>query len=498
MKLNRLIKKVVSMPIIISIQMIATIVFLFFVFKLNLLPLKYIIVIITCVSIILVMLLMLYRAGRKKQKRTRTTSKRVVGTKVVSLLISVILMLGSSYIARGDSFINTISDANESTYVVGVYIKKENKAKELEDLKGKKFGVCYKNDTQIVTEAIADFENDIGEQKYTKIEDYVKLSDSLYDGDVDAIIVGIEYMSMLEANHENFEAETKLIATYEVTKKIKSTAIHTNVTENPFTVYISGIDSYGKVSTVSRTDVNLIVTVNPKTKQILMISIPRDTEIILHSKKAMDKLTHTGSMGHEETINTIQDFLDVQINYYAKTNFSGIIDIVDALGGVTVDSPYEFTTLHGDYHIEKGINEMDGDEALCFVRERYHLPHGDFDRGRNQQILLKALLDKAMSPKIITNFSNILSAIEGTFKTDMSSEEIRSLLNMQINDMSGWDVFNVQIDGEPYLTSKTYSMRGTEIWVNKTNQSTVKKIKGLIDKVENGDILTDNDVKGLQ
>ena len=133
---------------------------------------------------------------------------------------------------------------------------------------------------------------------------------------------------------------------------------------------------------------------------------------------------------------TIENFLDMQINYYARTNFSGITNIIDALGGITVESDYSFETLHGNYQIKKGKNEMDGDMALCFVRERYALPNGDFDRGKNQQKVLKAMMDKAMSPKIITNFNNILSAIEGSFETDMSSNEIKSLINMQLNDMA--------------------------------------------------------------
>ena len=140
---------------------------------------------------------------------------------------------------------------------------------------------------------------------------------------------------------------------------------------------------------------------------------------------------------------------------------------------------------------------MDGDKALCFVRERYALPSGDFDRGRNQQKLLKAMLEKALSPKIITNFENILTAIEGCFETDMSADEIKSLINMQLDDMADWDVFNVQISGKGYMTSETYSMRGTEIYVMKPYASDVKKIKKLIDRVEDGDKLTQKDVKGL-
>lgn len=310
-----------------------------------------------------------------------------------------------------------------------------------------------------------------------KYDDYSGLADALYKGEVDAIIVGQEYKSMLEANHDSFDDETKIIKSYEYESKLSVTTKQTNVTENPFTIYVTGIDTYGSVSTVARSDVNLIVTVNPKTKQILMTSIPRDCEIQLHKNGKMDKLTHTGIYGTSETISTIEDFLDVEINYFARTNFSGMTNIVDALGGVTIDSDYKFTTLHGNYNIVKGENQMDGDKALCFVRERYSLPNGDFDRGKNQQKLLKAMLEKAMSPKIITNFNNILTAIEGSFETDMSSKEIKSLLNMQLNDMSDWTVYNVQVEGEGYKTSKTASMYGTEVYVMKPYQKQVKKLR---------------------
>ena len=136
-------------------------------------------------------------------------------------------------------------------------------------------------------------------------------------------------------------------------------------------------------------------------------------------------------------------------------------------------------------------------KALCFVRDRYSLPNGDFDRGKNQQKLLKAMLEKAMSPKIITNFNNILTAIEGSFETDMSSKEIKSLLNMQLNDMSDWTVYNVQVEGEGYKTSKTASMYGTEVYVMKPYQKQVKKIKKIIDTVEQGGTISEEDLKGL-
>ena len=492
MKDNKFIKFITSKYLILAVQLFATALFTYLIFQLDLVPLKYLIPATGALGLLIIIFFFIMRSGQKKINQG-LKSKRSIVTKIISLL-----MFASSYVVRGNDFFNTVTKATTQKYLVSVITMKNNSATKLSDLDGKKFGVSYQHDTTTITKAIADMENDLGEQEdMVKYDDYSGLADALYKGEVDAIIVGQEYKSMLEANHDSFDDETKIIKSYEYESKLSVTTKQTNVTENPFTIYVTGIDTYGSVSTVARSDVNLIVTVNPKTKQILMTSIPRDCEIQLHKNGKMDKLTHTGIYGTSETISTIEDFLDVEINYFARTNFSGMTNIVDALGGVTIDSDYKFTTLHGNYNIVKGENQMDGDKALCFVRERYSLPNGDFDRGKNQQKLLKAMLEKAMSPKIITNFNNILTAIEGSFETDMSSKEIKSLLNMQLNDMSDWTVYNVQVEGEGYKTSKTASMYGTEVYVMKPYQKQVKKIKKIIDTVEQGGTISEEDLKGL-
>ena len=280
-------------------------------------------------------------------------------------------------------------------------------------------------------------------------------------------------------------------------EKLEAVTTKTDVTENPFIVYITGIDTYGSVNTISRADVNLVVCVNPLEKQVLMVSVPRDTQVNLHKNGKMDKITHSAMYGINETIQTLEDFLDLKVNYYAKTNFSGITNIIDALGGVEVDSPYEFTTLHGNYKIKKGVNELNGDQALCFVRERYALPSGDFDRGKNQQRLLKAMLKKAMSPKIITNYSNILAAVEGSFETDMSSDDIKSLVNMQLDEMANWEMFNVQVTGDGAISYDTYSQKGKKTYITIPYKKSIQNIRKVIDKIEAGKKLTEADVKGL-
>lgn len=496
-------KKIVSIftsrALILSIQLLASAIFLFLVYEVKIVPSKYFLAIAGVLAVLLVLFWFIIQTGKKKAKEKGKTSKRVVITKIISLLLSIVLGVGCLYVNRGVKFLENVQVTIQK-YAVNVIVLKDGKYGDatLEDLNGCTFGISYEKEKATLNKALAELEEEIDTQKYEKIDTYTELADKLYDGSVDVIVVGNEYKSMLEVNHEGFDEETRIVKTYEYEKKSKSvTTKVSDVTSNPFVVYVTGIDTYGSVSTVSRSDVNLIVSVNPNTKQILMISIPRDCQIELHKNGEMDKLTHTGIYGVEETVETIEDFLDVDINYYARTNFSGITNIVDALGGVTIDSDYAFTTLHGNYEIVKGEQHMDGDMALCFVRERKHLPSGDFDRGRNQQKLLKAILEKAMSPKIITNYENILSAVEGCFETDMSSDDIVSLINMQLDDNADWDVFNVQISGTGYFSSNTYSMPGQSIYVMKPYSSQVNKIKKLIDKTQEGETLSKKDVKGL-
>lgn len=499
MKQNKFMKFMTSRALILALQVIASSVFLYFVYLTNILPVKYFVTLVVILVLLIALFWGIMQSARKKEVEENKQSKRTIISKFLSLIISIVLVIGSTFAARGNSFLDNVQTTTQK-YVINVIVLKSGKYKSatLEDLKGKKFGRSYEKEKSTLNKALAKMEDTIDTQKYTNYDTYVQLAEALYNGEVDAIVVGEQYKAMLQVNHEGFDEETRIVKSYEFEKKAKAvTTAVTDVTEKPFTVYITGIDTYGSVSTVSRSDVNLLVTVNPKTKQILMTSIPRDCEIELHKNGKMDKLTHTGIYGVEETISTIEDFLDLKVNYYARTNFGGITNIIDALGGVTVDSKYEFVTLHGNYQIVKGKQEMDGNKALCFVRERHAFLAGDFVRGQNQQALLKAMLEKAMSPKIITNYQNILSAIEGCFETNMSSKEIKSLINMQLDDNAQWELFNVQVAGEGYKTDETYSMKGTSVFVMKPYQSQVKKIKKLVDRVENGEKLTKKDVKGL-
>lgn len=496
-KKKSLFSKFTSKGVILTVQLVTTIIFLRYVYILKMVPAKYYFSLVVILLLLLFIEMIWITSGARKKRRTGSR-KKIFISKLVSVLLSALFITGSIYASIGDNFISNITSAFMQTRVIAVYAMKSGDIEKVTDLKGKTFGVENKTSVSDITNALAQIQDKIDKEPEKKnYDDYAELADALYEGEVDCIVADQSYLGVLETNHESFLDETRLVYKMEVQEKLETVTTKTDVTENPFIVYLTGIDTYGSVSTISRADVNLVVCVNPLEKQVLMVSVPRDTQINLHKNGKMDKITHSAMYGINETIQTLEDFLNLKVNYYAKTNFSGITNIIDALGGIEVESPYEFTTLHGNYKIKKGVNEMSGDKALCFVRERYALPGGDFDRGKNQQRLLKAMLKKAMSPKIITNYNNILSAVEGSFETDMTSDDIKSLVNMQLDDMANWEIFNVQITGEGDKSYDTYSQKGKKTYVTIPDKKTLDKIIKVIDKIEDGKKLTDKDVKGL-
>ncbi|WP_233541831.1 MULTISPECIES: LCP family protein [Coprobacillaceae] len=490
--------KLLSKRVLLFIQLIMSIIFLAYIYILKMLPTKYYMILVGVIVLLFIMMNLFIRSGIKR-KRKYGKGSRVVFSKLLCLIISVVLGYTSVMIAKGNSFLSNITGSFLETRVISIYAMNDSSIKSLDDLKGETVGIQSERGTSSINNALSKAEDKLGSKIKTKdYKTYAKLGDALVDGKVKVIVVDQAYMSLLETHHDGLDENLRSLFKVETKERINNVMKDTNVTKKPFIVYVTGIDTYGTVSTISRTDVNLLVCVSPVNHQILMVSIPRDTEVNLHKNGKMDKLTHSAMYGIDETISTIQDFLELDVNYYAKTNFSGITNIIDALGGVTIDSPYNFTTMHGHYRINKGLNELNGDQALCFVRERYALPRGDFDRGQNQQRLLKAMIKKALSPQIITNYNNILSAVEGCFETNMASDDIKALVNKQIDDGGSWQMFNVQVSGEGHKTTKTYSMPGQSVYTMVPDEKRLNRIIEVINKIEADEKITKSDVKGLQ
>lgn len=453
----------------------------------NIVPMKYLIPAI--ILLILIVAGMWYiQLGRKMSKMTK-----IIG-KVIIVILSVILAAGNWMLYTTNSAFNKIT-TDEDVLVYSIVVMKESEYEEVTDLSNKNFGIVSLGDVSTQAKALEDLETDLNSEPATvSYDSYIDFGDALYDGKVDAIVLDEGSRGMLEENHPDFNDATKVIKQYIFKNEAKDISKNVDVVTKPFNIYLTGIDTYGTISTRSRSDVNMIISVNPKNHQILLTGIPRDFYVPQTCQyNQLDKLTHTGIFGVDCTIETMENYLDIDLNYYVRVNFSSVVNIVDALGGITVNSPYAFTTLHGKYEIKQGENQLNGEETLGFVRERYSFADGDRERSRNQMRVMEAMIDKALSPQIITNYANILSAVSDSFQTNMSTEEMTSLIKQQLNDMSSWDIKQIQVSGQG--ATMWTPANGFDAYVMIPDEACVENAKKLIDKIISGELITDEDVK---
>ncbi len=274
--------------------------------------------------------------------------------------------------------------------------------------------------------------------------------------------------------------------------EVEHEATKTDVSKKPFVVYLSGIDTRGSTTIKDKalSDVNMVVIVNPKTAKILMVNIPRDYYLPLEGdKNKMDKLTHAGSKGVACSMKTLEALFDVDFNYYVKVNFQSVVDIVDHLGGITVDSDIAFSSKYAltedvYYHFKKGENKLTGLSALAFARERESLAGGDRDRGKHQQMVIKAIIEKATSPSNLTpnKISKLVDCITENTNTNISYDEISTLVKLQLDKMPSWDIQSISVDGTG-STQPTYTTGGLKAYVMIPTQSTVDEAKLKIKEV---------------
>lgn len=418
-------------------------------------------------------------------------------SKILSLIVVVAILLGVNQVARIRNLIANVTGANKETHVVHVIVMDQSPYKTIDDLKGLNVDIAANTaaDKKYIDLTVDEINNkDKVEFNLIDKNNYLSVVNSLYDGEVEAILLSEAHRPLMEEYKPEFEEETRIIASYYFEEEVEEHGEGVDVTKDTFSIFVTGIDTYGPLSSVSRSDVNMIVTVNPKTNQILLTSIPRDYHVTLHSFGQKDKLTHAGIYGVRESMKTLEDLLSSQVNekvdidYYLRVNFTSVIDIVDALGGVEVYSRYNFNV--GNYSYVQGMNHVYGNEALAFVRERYSLPNGDFDRIQNQQALITGVINKAASPAIITNFNKFLNSVGGSFELSMSDKDFNKLAKKQIDTMSSWEIIDIQLGATGSMSTNTYSMPGWNLYVAEPKYDTVKAAAEMILKMERGEIIS--------
>lgn len=320
------------------------------------------------------------------------------------------------------------------------------------------------------------------------VDSYQSAYENLINGTSQAMVLNSSYSSLLELSYNDYESNLKTIYTYKIKKAIEDTAKTTD--KNVFNIYISGIDTSGAVSTVSRSDVNLILTVNMNTHKILMTTTPRDSYVRIPDGGAdqYDKLTHAGIYGIETSVKTLENLYDIPINYYARLNFTSFVKLINALGGVTVYNDQAFTSLHGNYNFGVGnINLTSGDEALGFVRERYSLEHGDYDRGNNQLKVIQAIVEKLTSFQSVSNYSDIISTLQDSIQTNMPLNTMMSLVNEQLDSGKTFIFSSQEVTGTGSTGQLTsYAMPNASLYMIQLDDASVAKASQAIKNVMEG------------
>lgn len=319
------------------------------------------------------------------------------------------------------------------------------------------------------------------------VASYQEAYDNLKSGKSKAMVLSGSYASLLESVDSNYASNLKTIYTYKIKKKNNNSA--KQVDSKVFNIYISGIDTYGSISTVSRSDVNIIMTVNMNTHKILLTTTPRDAYVKIPDGGAdqYDKLTHAGIYGVETSEKTLENLYGINIDYYARINFTSFLKLIDQLGGVTVHNDQAFTSLHGKFDFPVGDIQMNSEQALGFVRERYSLDGGDNDRGKNQEKVISAIVNKLASLDSVSNFTSIVNNLQDSVQTNMSLDTINALANTQLDSGSKFTVTSQAVTGTGSTGQLTsYAMPNSSLYMMKLDDSSVESasqaIKNLMEE----------------
>ena len=456
---------------------ILALVLLFTMFNYNFLSFRFLNIIIT-IGLLVVLAISIF---------LQKTKKSPLVTTVVLVIFSLVSLVGIFGFKQMIDITNRMNQtAAFSEVEMSIVVPKESDIKDVSQLTSVQAPTKVdKNNIETLMSALKkDKKVDV---KVDDVASYQEAYDNLKSGKSKAMVLSGSYASLLESVDSNYASNLKTIYTYKIKKKNSNSA--KQVDSKVFNIYISGIDTYGSISTVSRSDVNIIMTVNMNTHKILLTTTPRDAYVKIPGGGAdqYDKLTHAGIYGVETSEQTLENLYGIKIDYYARINFTSFLKLIDQLGGVTVHNDQAFTSLHGKFDFPVGDIQMNSEQALGFVRERYSLDGGDNDRGKNQEKVISAIVTKWASLQSVSNFTSIVNNLQDSVQTNMSLDTINALANTQLDSGSKFTVTSQAVTGTGSTGQLTsYAMPNSSLYMMKLDDSSVasasQAIKNLMEE----------------
>ena len=448
---------------------------LFLIFRHNILAFRYLNVITAAVVILVALASLLLIIYRKAEKFT-------IFFLTLAILVSSVSFFALQQFVGFTSHINSTS--NYSEYSMSVVVLKDSEVHNVTQLDS----VTGPTDTdnENIQKLIADIKT--SQSKELTVEQstsYLAAYTSLVSGEAKAIVLNSVFENIIESEYPDYASKIRKIYTKNITKEVAAPKVSKN---KSFNVYVSGIDTYGPISSVSRSDVNILMTVNRDSKKILLTTTPRDSYVPIADggNNQKDKLTHAGIYGVDSSIHTLENLYGVDINYYVRLNFTSFLKLIDLLGGVDVYNDQEFTSRHGKFHFPVGNVHLDSEQALGFVRERYSLADGDRDRGRNQQKVIVAIIQKLTSTEALKNYSDIIQGLQDSLQTNMPIETMMDLVNAQLESGGSYKVNSQDLKGTGQMGLPSYAMPDSNLYMMEIDDSSLAVAKSAIQDVMEG------------
>ena len=413
----------------------------------------------------------------------KTSVKR--GLLVAGVILGVVA-IGAAVIVvrqanRAGEVLDQLAQPGVPQREIGVYVLEKDPAQTLGDTVGYAYGGVTDGDAtaQLAAQALG------VTPPWTSYPTAFALVDALEKGECQAVALEEAYQKSLAdaRGYEWTETGMRKVGSFQVDAEVEVPAAPQGTLDR-FLVYLGGSDTFGDVSTLSRSDVNILAAVDVTQKKMALVATHRDFYVTFpKTGGAKDKLTHAGIYGVDASIDALERLYGVDVNYYLRVNFTGFTQIIDALGGVDVYSQYDFTA--GGRQFSQGYNTVNGTEALSFARERYSFEDGDIQRGRNQMEVIRAVIKKAVSSSLLANYAAVMDAVSGSFETNMPQEKIAELVRMQLSDMASWNITTYTAAGQ-VSTVETYSAPGEMLSIVIPDEASVQEAKNMINSVLNG------------
>ena len=408
----------------------------------------------------------------------------------VIMLIIMNIVLVFSYMQFRTAiglFDNLNSNAAVSEYTMSVVVMKNDAAEKLADLKGASVAAPVSADGENINKLMKEIRDKEKQSlNLTESKNYISAYEELAAGTSKAMILNSSFEDLITSQHADFKDKTKKIYEYKITKSVNAKAKQN--AGDTFNVYISGIDTYGPVSSVSRSDVNIIMTVNKKTGKILLTTTPRDSYVKIADggNNQYDKLTHAGIYGVDSSIHTLENVYGIKIDYYARLNFTSFLKLIDTVGGVDVYNDQAFVSHVGKKNFQPGLLHMNSDMALSFVRERYSLTGGDHDRGKNQEKVIAAIIKKLTSKEGLANYQSVIKELSESIQTNMPIETAMGLANEQLRAGKEYIVASQALTGTGSMSLPSYAMPGAQLYMMQIDDKSLEEVTANIKDVLEG------------